>query len=315
MTTFRILPSNASPAARVAHWYQQYRELGKVRLSAMVVITTAVGFAMAETGNVHWATLFWTCLGTFLAAIGASALNQRMEIVRDGRMDRTKNRPLPGGHMSPNHATLFGVLAVAGGLAILCPLANYPTALLGLANVLIYVLLYTPLKPRTTLNTLVGAVVGGIPPMMGWTAAAGTLSTGGWLLGAILFVWQIPHFLALAWMYRDDYHKGGYLMLPGIDPSGTLTCRVIIAYSCALFPLCLALTWFNIAGWVFGGGSVVLGIWLLSLEIKLMRDKTRENAKRLFLASVVYLPALLLLMVADRGMPADLFGRLGLPGF
>ncbi len=318
MSTVRTL--TAAPAAdapladRASFLYEQYRELSKARLSMMVVITAAVGFIMAESGEIHWLKLLWTCLGTFLAAIGASALNQRIEMPRDARMDRTRNRPLPSGHLSPTHATLFGVLAAAAGLAILCPLANYITALLALANVLIYVAIYTPLKPHTTMNTLVGAVVGAIPPMMGWTAATGHLDLGAWLLGALLFIWQIPHFLALAWLYRDDYQRGGYRMLPVIDPHGSLTCRVIIAYTIALMVVCVALTWFELAGWIFALGSTLMSAALLIVEIRLLRQKTRANARRLFLASVIYLPLLLILLVADRGMPADLYTMLGLPG-
>ena len=229
-------------------------------------------------------------------------------------MDRTRNRPLPSKQLSPTHASFFGVLTAAAGLAILCPLVNYPTALLALANIIIYVLIYTPLKPYTTLNTLVGAVVGTLPPMMGWTAAVGHLELGGWLLGGVLFIWQIPHFLALAWLYRDDYRRGGYRMLPAIDPSGSLTCRVIITYTLVLFPLSLAFIWFGLAGWTFAVGSVLLGIVLLTLEFRLLLEKTRANARRLFLASVIYLPLLLILLVADRGHPADIFSAIGLPG-
>ena len=313
MPTVHTLTSDASFAGRAAHWYRQYRELTKARLSLMVVITTAVGFLMASDGAIQWRTLCWTCIGTFLAAAGAGALNQRMEMHRDARMERTRNRPLPSGAISPSHAAFFGALIAAAGLAILCPLANYPTALLALANILIYLLLYTPLKPRTTLNTLVGAVVGAIPPMMGWTAAVGHLDVGAWLLGTILFIWQIPHFLALAWLYRDDYQRGGYRMLPVIDPHGALTCRVILGYTLALVVVCLALAWFQLAGWVFVGGALLLNTGLIAAEIRLMRDRTRQNARRVFLASVIYLPLLLLLMVADRGAPADIMSTLGLP--
>jgi len=311
MPTARTMTSDASLARRAAGLYRAYVELTKARLNTMVVITTGVGFVMAQSGTMDWGKLVWTCVGTFLAAIGASALNQRVEMRRDARMDRTRHRPLPAGDLSPGHAAFFGVLTAAAGLAILCPLANYPTALLGLANIIIYVAIYTPLKPYTTLNTLVGAVVGAIPPMMGWTAAAGHVDLGAWLLGGILFIWQIPHFLALAWMYREDYQRGGYRMLPVIDPHGALTCRVIIAYTLALAVVCAALTWFGLAGWVFAISALLLNAALLAIEGRLWLARTRANARLLFLASVMYLPLLLLIMVADRGPAADLGTLLG----
>ena len=186
------------------------------------------------------------------------------------------------------------------GVAILNELVNPLTAFLGLANIVIYALVYTPLKPRTSLCTLVGAVCGALPPIMGWTAACGEIGLGGVLLGMILFLWQIPHFLALAWMLRDDYAKAGFRMLPLIDPLGHLTCLMIVLYSLALLPLGLAVTFSGVAGYPFAAASLALGLAFFLLTLKLRRMKTARNARRVFLASLVYLPLLMLLLVLDR---------------
>jgi len=185
------------------------------------------------------------------------------------------------------------------GLVLLALLVNGLTAILALASWVVYLFLYTPLKPRTTLNTIVGAVSGAIPPLMGWTAATGSLGLGGWILFAILFLWQIPHFLAIAWMHRDDYAGGGFRMLPIVDPEGGTTFRVALIYCTALIPVTLSAALVGLAGWVYLGGALVLGGTMLALGIRLSRLRTREAARRLFLASIVYLPCLFLLMLLD----------------
>lgn len=281
----------------------QYMALAKVRLNAMVLITAAVGFVMAAPGAINWTMLLLTLIGTGLAAVGASAFNQLMEVKRDAAMVRTRTRPLPSGAIGRMEALFFAVLTTDLGLAILFVFVNPLTALLGLINVLVYVLLYTPMKPRTSLNTLVGAICGALPPMMGWAAAVGELGLGAWLLGAILFIWQIPHFLALAWLYRDDYARGGYRMLPVVDQQGTLTGLMTVVYSLALLPLCVLVTLAGVAGWWFAAGSLVLGAFMCVLALKLNREKTSASARRLFLASVIYLPLLLVIMVADAKGP------------
>lgn len=285
--------------ARRSGLIHQYMELGKARLTALVVVTAGVGYVMGARGEINWLTLFWLIIGTALAAVGAAAFNQLLEIDRDCLMKRTANRPLPSGQMSRTHAVIVAFGSSAGGLAILCPLVNGVVCTLAFINILVYVVIYTPMKPKTSLNTLIGAICGAIPPMMGWAAATGTLDLGAWLLGAILFVWQIPHFLALAWLYRDEYAKGGFKMLPMIDPTGRLTCTSIILYTLVLLPLGLMVTLAGISGWVFAGGSLVLGLAWLWLGFRLMRDKTRVNARHVFLASITYLPLLLTLMMVD----------------
>ena len=285
------------------HLYRQYAELAKIRLNAMVLITAGVGFIMANPRDIHWPGLLITLLGTGLAAVGAAAFNQLLEISRDGRMQRTRARPLPSGQMSRTHALAFAILTTDLGIAILWVFVNPLTAVLGLANVLIYLLAYTPLKSRTSLNTLVGAICGALPPMMGWAAASGRLGAGAWLLGAVLFIWQIPHFLALAWLYREDYARGGYRMLPVIDPAGRLTCLLITLYSLALLPLAVVISLVGVAGWIFAIGALILGAGWLLMTLHLSRTKTRTSARRVFLASVTYLPLVLILMVFDARTP------------
>lgn len=266
----------------------------------MVVFTTAVGFVMAA-GTIDWLRLLWTVLGTSLAAGAASALNQLVEVRRDAVMSRTHNRPLPCGALSPRHSFVVAMLLAYSGLAILAMLVNLAAAGLALLTLLIYIFAYTPLKTRTSLNTLVGAICGAIPPMIGWVGAAGSLDYGAWLLALLLFVWQIPHFLALAWLYREDYKRGGFAMLPVIDPSGRLTGRVVVLMTLVLLPLGVAAALSGLAGWLYAFGSIALGLWLLKVGLRLNARRSDANARRLFLASLVYLPALLCLMVLDRG--------------
>jgi protoheme IX farnesyltransferase len=287
--------------------FKPYLELAKIRLTAMVLITTAVGFVLGSPVALDswaYARLFWTILGTGLAAAGASSLNQLLEIRRDAQMQRTCRRPLPAGQVSTLQAWLFALATSLAGVGILNELVNPLTALLGLANIVIYAAIYTPLKVRTSLCTLVGAVCGALPPIMGWTAAAGTIGLGGLLLGTILFLWQIPHFLALVWMLRDDYAKAGFRMLPLIDPQGHLTCLMIVLYSLALMPLGLVVTLSGLAGYLFAAVSLLLGLGMFLLALKLRRTKTPRNARRVFLASLVYLPLLMLFLVLDSRRPS-----------
>ncbi|MBI1374139.1 MAG: protoheme IX farnesyltransferase [Phycisphaera sp.] len=283
------------------HWWRVYCDLSKARLSMLVVITTAVGFVLASGSTIDWLMLLWTVLGTTMAAASANTMNQVMEIERDRRMRRTQSRPLPSGRVGVVHAATFGVLIGGLGVTLLAVAVNTLTAALALLTILLYLVVYTPMKPRTTLNTLVGAVVGAIPPMMGWTGATGGVELGAWLLFATLFAWQIPHFLALAWMYREDYERGGYRMLPIIDPSGRITCRAVVMWCLALLPITLALSAVGVTGVFFAVGAVALGAWLLKLGVELNRRCNEQHARKVFLASVLYLPLLMGLMLLDRG--------------
>lgn len=282
-----------------------YVELTKARLVALVVVTAWVGFVIGSNGAVVWSTLVCTLVGTALAALGANALNEWMEIRPDGRMERTRNRPLPAGRLPARRAFTVATVMLAAGPIVLVLTANWLAAALALAAGVIYLTVYTPLKRRSPLCTLVGAVCGALPPMVGWTAATGHLGPGAWVLGATLFVWQIPHFLALAWLYREDYARGGFRMLPVVDRAGEVTTVVVILYCLALLPVGLGATLTGLAGWAYALCSVLLGMGLLALGIDLYRRRTRTSARRLFLASIIYLPLLLGFMVIDRGPVAS----------
>ncbi len=281
-----------------------YLELSKSRLSALVALTTVAGYLLAgRTGSFDWWGFLWTVVGTALASGGANGINQWWEADPDSLMERTRERPVPSSRIGLLHALIWSVATSAMGIVILAWLVNPLTAILGALTVLLYTLIYTPLKRRTSLCTLVGAVCGAIPPMMGWTGAAGELGSGAWILAAILFIWQIPHFLALAWMYRADYERGGFRMLPVIDRSGRLTGTAVVLYCFALLPVAVSLSLVGVTGWFYAAGSLVLGGMMLSLGVTLNRKRTDLNARRLFLASLAYLSLLMGLMAADRAVP------------
>lgn len=293
--------SPAAEAARTGGVVRTLSELSKARLTALVLATTAAGFAVAEPFSIDWAKLGWTVLGTGLAAASASMLNQLAEIARDARMHRTRNRPLPSGRVGRIPVFAGGVVLGYLGVATLAQFTTLLAAGLALANLLLYVAVYTPLKPRTTFNTIVGAITGALPPMIGWAGATGSLPAAAWLLGGILFVWQLPHFLALAWMYREDYDRGGFRMLPAVDRGGEITSLVVLAGSLLLVPLGLLGVRMGLAGWWYGALSVALGAWMSRGSWRLWRTRSLEDARKVFLASLAYLPLLLLAMVIDRG--------------
>ncbi len=299
-----------SPAALARHAWVVLRELTKARLSALVVATTLVGYLVAVNGDVGWWRLLWTVVGTALAAGAANALNEVMEADRDGRMARTRRRPIPSAAIRPSTAWAMGAAGGAAGITVLAVAVNVLTAALAVFTMLVYLLIYTPMKPVSPMNTLIGAVVGGLPPMMGWAAATGGMAPGGWILGAVLFVWQVPHFLALAWLYRRDYAAGGHRMLPAVDPTGRLTAGVSVAYCLTLIPVTAAVAVVGPCGPLYAVGAVALSAGFLLVSVRMRRRCTDANARRLFLASVIYLPALCGLMVVDRAVargvpPAD----------
>lgn len=298
MSTAGTIQSIDTRAEGLRELYRVYSELMKMRLSQMVVVTAAVGFVLAS-GTVAWWELIYCSLGVLLTAGCANALNQVLERERDALMPRTVGRPLPAGRIGVGHAIAFATVIGLAGLALLATL-NTMAAALAAINIVLYVAVYTPLKTKTTLNTLVGAVVGAIPPMIGWVAVTGEFGVGAWVLGVILFAWQMPHFLALAWMYRDDYEAGGYHMLPIVDRSGRLTAMVSLMYCVALVPASLTVTLIGVTGWIYLAGALLLGGWYTACAVALVRRRDRDAARRLFIASVFYLPALLGLSVVDR---------------
>lgn len=276
-------------------------ELGKARLSALVVATAAVGFLVGAPHPLDLGAFLAVSLGTFLLALGANAFNQWIEADRDARMERTCDRPLPSGRLSRPHAFAAASAFVLLGAALLAAWTNPLTTALGLLNVAIYTLAYTPLKVVSPVNTLVGALCGAIPPLMGWAAATGALAPGAFILAAVLFVWQIPHSLALAVMYRDDYARGGYRMLPVLGDR--LTFHMVNLYCLALIPVALAATVAGIAGWIYATGAVLLGGGMSWAGLALWRRRGRAEARRLFFATLLYLPLLLGLLVADHVSP------------
>jgi heme o synthase len=306
-----------SPPPRARGTLGIWAELTKVRLNALVLATTAVGFALGSVGPLDWTRLAWTAAGTALAAASASLFNQLFERRRDALMHRTRGRPLPARQIGP--ATVFVAAMVSGyaGAAMLGLTVGLLPAALAALNIVLYAVLYTPLKPRTTFNTLVGAVCGAIPPVIGWTAATGQLDPGAWLLGGLLFVWQLPHFLALAWMYREDYARGGHAMLPVRDHGGEITAQAIVLSTIPLIPLGASATLLGLAGVWSALVSVLLGAWFLWLAVGFYRGRDDASARRLFLGSITYLPLVLAAMTIDRGAidaTAFIRGRGGVEG-
>lgn len=304
MPSIEILDSpvrtESAPAIGAGQRVRAYLELTKARLTGLVLVTTAAGFLLA--GSRDWAVLTWAVLGTALAGGGANGLNQWYEAANDARMPRTHRRPVAAARVRPGEALVFSGALAAGGVAILAGTVNALTAALGAAAVLLYVLVYTPLKQRSSTCTLIGAVVGALPPVMGYTAATGHVSPDAWILGAILFAWQVPHSLALAWLYREDYAKGGFHILTWHDANGRRTFRMIVLYSLCLLAVSLAPVLAGRAGGAYALGAMGLGVWLLVPAARLWRTGRDAEARRLFLASVIYLPVLLGLLLADRLM-------------
>ena len=300
----------AQPSAQVAaagplpsaipNRMRAFAQLTKPRLNFMVLTTTFIGYFVAEAGAFDLWRLFHTMVGTALVAGGASALNMYAERHRDARMARTARRPLPSGRVTPLEAVTFGVLLGVVGSAYLFFAVNPLTALLGLLTLLIYVWIYTPMKVTSTFNTAVGAISGALPPVMGWTAVRDTLGIEAAVLFAILFLWQHPHFFALAWMYKADYEKGGYQMLPSQDPDGVLTGNLMVLFSLALIPTSLVLSLTGLEGSLYAIGALLLGLNYVRVSVQFNRKRTGKLAKKVFAASLIYLPALMALMMLDK---------------
>jgi protoheme IX farnesyltransferase len=265
----------------------------------MVLVTVATGFVLGARGGSNPSTLALTLLGTALVAGGASAWNQLLERSRDLRMKRTASRPLPTGKITPAEAATFGTAITVAGLALLAGATNLTAAMVALATFVLYVFVYTPLKPLTTLNTAVGAIPGALPPVIGWAAATGRLGAEAWALFLIVFLWQFPHFLAIAWIYRDDYARGGHKMLPSVDPAGAITGRQAAFYALALVPGGLLPALVGLAGPFYFAGALALGLFYLVQSARFWADVSDRSARRLLRASFVYLPAILLLLLSN----------------
>jgi heme o synthase len=281
-------------------WTAVFADLVKARLTTLVLLTTLVGFYLGWRGTMNFTLMFNTLAATALLASGASALNQLLEREYDAKMRRTQGRPLPSGRLQPATVAIFGGVTSVAGLVYLALAVNLITSVLGAITLVSYLFIYTPLKRVTWLNTAIGAVPGALPPLMGWTAARGELSGEGWALFAILFFWQLPHFFAIAWMYRDEYARAGFKMLPGIDPAGQRTAQQAVSNTLALLAVSLCPFVFKMAGTAYLAGAVILGMGFLWCAIQFSRQLTLSRAKQLFFASIIYLPLLLALMVWDK---------------
>jgi len=300
LRTLSAEPTVVSPWLLVCKRAMDYLALTKPRVVIMVLITAFVGFYLASPGWLHWLLLCHTLMGVALASGGTLALNQYLERDLDARMLRTKERPLPEGRLQPGEALGFGVAITASGLIYLTLLVNPLSGLVTAVSVGSYLFLYTPLKQKTPLCLTVGAVPGALPPVTGWVAASGQLSLEAWVLFAILFLWQIPHSLSIAVLYREDYARANFQLLPVVEPEGTSTGRQIVVHSLALLAVALLPTTLHLAGTVYFVTAFVLGVAMLVCGVMLAKSYATAAARRLLFASLIYLPTLLVVMAVDK---------------
>jgi len=277
-----------------------YVALAKPRLNLLVVVSAVAGYAMAHGDTTDFASLGWMVVGTGLVSGGASAINQVIERETDGLMRRTRQRPLPDGRLTAVEALAFAGILSVSGLFVLAAGVNLLSAVVALATLASYAVVYTPLKKRTSFATVIGAIPGALPPVIGWAAAADALSQGAWVLFGIVFLWQLPHFLAIAWIYREDYARAGLPMLPVIEPDGRSTARQAVVYTAALLPLALAPTLVGMSGTAYFTGALILTLMFLGISVRFAMTRAVRDARRLFFTSIIYLPVLWALMIVDR---------------
>ena len=275
-------------------------ELTKPRITSLIVLTSAAGFALGSRGAVNYVALLHAMVGIGLLSSGIATLNQFMERDLDGLMRRTAGRPLPTGRLLPFEALWFGIFVTATAEVYLAVFTNLLTAALGLTIIAGYLFVYTPLKTRTTLSTAMGAFPGAMPPLVGWTAARGEVDVTAWVLFAILFLWQFPHFLSIAWMYREDYGRAGIRMLPVVEPDGRVTAQQIVSYTLLLLPVSLLPAILGVTGRIYLIAAIVLGLLFLWIALRAALSKSNQHARQLLLASVLYLPLLFGVMVLNR---------------
>ncbi len=290
----------ALPSSIVREKVSAYLELTKPRITFLIVLTSAAGFCLGSRGAVDYALLTHAMIGIALLSSGIGTLNQFMERDLDALMRRTAERPLPSGRLVPFEALWFGLALTITAEVYLASFVNLLTATLGLTIIAGYLLLYTPLKTRTTLSTVVGAFPGAMPPLIGWAAARGEIGVAAWVLFAILFLWQFPHFLAIAWMYREDYGRAGIRMLPVVEPEGRVTGQQIVAYTLMLIPVSLLPVILGISGRFYFVAALGLGLLFLASGVRAALSKSNQHARQLLLASVLYLPLLFGVMVLNR---------------
>jgi heme o synthase len=275
-------------------------ELIKARLTLLVLLTTAVGFYLGAEGPINWTALLHTVLGTAAAAAGAAALNQWWEHKLDAMMQRTRSRPVPAGRMRPTEAIVIGGVSSIFGVIYLALICNVLSAVLAAVTIVVYVFGYTPLKRVSTFNTALGAVPGALPPVIGWAAARGTLDAGAWMLFAILFFWQLPHFFAIAWMYRDDYARAGFQMISSDDATGARSASQSVFFCMILFVVAGLPAFIRMATVFYLLAELVLGGIFIAVAMRFLKTRTRGDARRLFITSIIYLPLLLGALVLSK---------------
>jgi protoheme IX farnesyltransferase len=295
-----VTPVTVAADAKRAQRTADFVTLTKPRLNFLVLITTLGGMYLAAPEGLPLPLLVHAFVGTALVAGGAAALNQVWERETDGLMRRTRRRPIPGGRLRAADGAWFGTLLSAAGLIELTWKVNPLASAVAAATLVSYVFVYTPLKTRTSLSTLVGAIPGALPPVIGWTAATGTISMGAIVLFGIVFLWQMPHFLALAWLYRDDYRQARIPLLPVLEPDGRRTGRQALLYAAALWPVSLLPVAVGLADLPYGVLATMLGAGLIVLSAMFARERTTHSARRLFVYSIIYLPLLWAALVLDR---------------
>lgn len=287
----------SSRAAGEVLW--DYLLLAKPEISSVVTLSAFAGFLLGSPSGLAGGTLLWTMIGVALCAGGVGMLNHVLERSYDAQMKRTADRPLPDGRVSPVTARRVGILMVCASVGLLCPLVNALTAGLAALTAVLYLFVYTPLKRTTKWNTLIGTVPGALPALGGYTAATGQIGLGGWAVFGILACWQMPHFLSLAWMYRNDYARGNYAMLPVVEPEGDSTAAQMIGFAALLVPVSVLPVLTGAAGWIYGVGVVPLGLWFLWTTVVFNGQRTGQKAKRVLKASVIYIPVLVALLMID----------------
>jgi len=277
---------------------RDYLELSKARIVMMVLITTAAGY-LAGAPRVDALALINVLLGTALVAAGTNALNQYVEREHDAKMRRTRLRPLPDGRITPANALIFSALIAIVGTLYLGLMVNWLTAFLGAFTLTSYIFVYTPLKRISTACTIIGAVPGAIPPLMGWTAATGSLAIGGWILFGILFFWQLPHFMAISWIYREDYGRAGFAMTSVRDEDGTATARQAVIWSLALLAVSVAPAFVGMSGVVYLIGAIVSSMAILAMSLRFFFDRSNKTAMKLFMTSNIYLIVVMTMLVVS----------------
>jgi protoheme IX farnesyltransferase len=275
-------------------------ELVKARLTLLVLLTTAVGFYLGAEGPINWTALLHTVFGTAAAAAGAAALNQWWEHKLDSLMQRTQSRPVPAGRMRPTEAVIIGSALSIFGVTYLGFVCNALSAVLAAITIIIYIFAYTPLKLVSTFNTALGAIPGALPPMIGWAAARGTLDAGAWMLFAILFFWQLPHFFAIAWMYRDDYARAGFQMISTDDATGARSASQSVFFCMILFVVAGLPAFIRMATVFYLLAELILGGAFIAVAMRFLKTRAHSDARRLFIASIIYLPLLLAALVLSK---------------